>query len=182
MFSGFPTNSARAIQLTWTDPNNNVTTQTISTTNLINGIYPIADTNVVNLLGDSLSAQLFGPNGEPGQVAQAGVLANDAPYFVDGRQHMKQNLKFMIRGASDAQPFFASEFFVFGGFGLFYDQYAADMNQGATNFEQASFLHHGSFDGGEDLSGYTLDNLWPFTINYDLANYFVDTTRTNSFD
>jgi hypothetical protein len=181
MFSGFPTNSARAIQLTWTDPNNNVTTQTISTTNLINGIYPIADTNVVNLLGDSLAAQLFGSNGEPGQVAQAGVLANDAPYFVDGRQHMKQNLKFMIRGASDAQPFFASEFFVFGGFGLFYDQYAADMNQGATNFEQASFLHHGSFDGGEDLSGYTLDNLWPFTINYDLANYFVDTTRTNSW-
>ena len=186
MFSGFPTNSAQTIQLTWTDGNGNTTPQIISTTNLINSIYPIADTNAVNLLGDNLSVQLFGPDGEPGQVAQAGVLSDDAPYFVDGRQHLKQNLTFMIRGASDSATFFAEitefRYFTFGHFGFCgYDSYVGEMNQGSTNFEDISFLHHGSWNGGayEDLSNYQLDNLWPFTINYDLANYFVDTTRTN---
>ncbi|MGA9450127.1 MAG: hypothetical protein WBW41_02155, partial [Verrucomicrobiia bacterium] len=177
---------AQTIQLTWTGGSGNTIPQSISTTNLINGIYRIPDTNAVNFLGDSLSVQLFGPNGEPGQVVQAGVLANDAPYFVDGRQHAKQNLIFMIRGASDSQSFFApiTEFreFILGAWGLFYDSYEGQLNQSSTNFEQFSFLHHGSWNAGanEDLSGFALDDLWPFTINYDLANYFVDTTRTNS--
>ncbi|MGH7975220.1 MAG: hypothetical protein ACREC8_01020 [Limisphaerales bacterium] len=76
MFSGFPTNSTQTIQLTWTDTNYVATLQNISTTNLINGVYQISDADVVNDLGDSLSVQLLGPDGEPGQVAQAGVLPN----------------------------------------------------------------------------------------------------------
>jgi hypothetical protein len=52
----------------------------------------------------------------------------------------------------------------------------------ATNFEEFSFIHH-------NLAGYrpdtydtsdSLDNLWPFTENYNLANDLVDTSRTNS--
>jgi hypothetical protein len=159
MFSGFPTNSVQAIQMTWTDGNGNTTPQNISTSDLINGIYPIADTDVVNLLGDSLSVQLFGPNGEPGQVAQAGVLANDAPYFVDGRQHMKQNLTFLIRGASLLMPY-GYENWSLGGF-----------NQTATNFEEFSFLNFNP----------ALDDLWPFTANYELANNHLTITNGNEY-
>ncbi len=168
MFSGFPTNSAQAIQLTWTDGNGNATLQSISTTNLINGIYPIADTDAVNLLGNSLSVQLFGPNGEPGQVAQAGVLANDAPYFVDGRQHLKQNLNFLIRAASQYLPYAA-----YGQYSYYlFDWFAFTSS---TNFEEFSFLH-------PDSGFAALDNLWPFEMNYSLANYLVDTSRTNSYN
>lgn len=189
MFSGFPTNYAQTLQLTWTDGYGTTNLQTISTTNLANGVYAIADTNVVNLLGYSLAVQLFGPDGEPGQVTQAGVLANNAPYFVDGRQQMMQNLNFLMRGASDGLVFFASAaYFGSGRWGLYNNTTAGAFNQTATNFEEFSFLHHGSsssyfpgtlFLASENLTVFQLDNLWPFTANYNLANYLVQTTRTN---
>jgi hypothetical protein len=163
MFSGLPI-GAQTIQLTWTDSNWNITTQNILTTILTNGIYQIPDTDAVNFMGASLAVQLYGPNGEPGQLVQAGTLANDAPYFVDGRQHSKQNLNFLIRSASLHRPF-----------GAFID---GRLNQAATNFEEFSFLHHDS-----DYYGNTwaeLDNLWPFTENYNFRNYLVDTTRTDT--
>ena len=163
MFSGFPTNSTQTIRLTWTDVNWNSTTQNIMTGSLTNGIYRIPDADVVNFMGDSLSAQLFDVNGNPGQVAQAGTLANDAPYFVDGRQHLKQNLNFLIRAASLYRPF-----------GVFID---GRLNQTSTNFEEFSFLRH---DTDYYNTWVALDNLWPFTENYNLKNYLVDPTRTDN--
>src|SRR5664280_2081116 len=171
MFSGLPSN-VQTIRLYW-----NSTTQSISASVLTNGIYRIPDTDVVNYLGDTVSVQGFGVNGEPGQIVQVGILPNDAPYFVDGRQHMKQNLSFLIRGASETEPFFASYYdegfleFGFGYLGLFADVTQFRFNTSSTNFEEFSFLHH----------GIQLDDLWPFAANSDLANYFVDTTRTNTF-
>jgi hypothetical protein len=88
---------------------------------------------------------------------------------------MKQNLNFLIRGASMTQPFFS----------LLNTPYATDggqFNQGATTFEEFSFLLHSAWNNGTfvDQSSFQLDALWPFTANYDLVNYFVDTSRTNS--
>ena len=178
MFSGFPTNSVQTIQLTWTDGNGNTNVQSISTGTLTNGIYSVPDSDAVNFMGDSLSVQLFGPEGEPGQVAQAGVLASDAPYFVDGRQHMKQNLNFLIRAASLYQPFNvyltpAAVVYQAGDTTLVivWVEYQGRFNQTATNFAQFGFLYDGP----------GLDNLWPFTANYQMANCFVDTTRTNLY-
>jgi hypothetical protein len=169
MFSGIPTN-APAVQLTWTDTNGVSLPQTIPTTNLTDGIYPIPDANVVNVLGDSLVVQAVAPDGQLGKAASAGVLANDAPYFVDGRQHMKQNLSFLIRAAALNEPLGNT----IDGYNHSYASLkssidASRFNQFATNFEESSFLH---FDAG-------LDNLWPFTANYNLANLFIDTSRTN---
>jgi pimeloyl-ACP methyl ester carboxylesterase len=169
MFSGFPTNSAQTIQLIWFDPNwffdnnNSQVVRNITTSTLTNGIYQISDVDIVTVLAQadtSLSVQLFGPNEEPGQVVQVGTLPNDAPYFVDGRQHMKQNLNFLIRAAS-----------LYGPFGGTYNDYSYSLrlNQSATNFEEFSFLYHDT----------ALDNLWPFAANYYLANFLADTTRTN---
>ena len=99
---------------------------------------------------------------------------------------MKQNLNFMIRGASESGTFFAYNLgrqyqaFALGDVALFYDVYQYQCNQSSTNFEEFSFLHHGLMDTLYDNSSlFQLDNLWPFTANYDLANYFVDTTRTH---
>jgi alpha-tubulin suppressor-like RCC1 family protein len=183
MFSGLPTSGAQTVQLTWMDDDGNTTQQDISTTNLINGIYPIPDSNAVNFMGDSLSTQLFGPEGEPGQIAQAGTLSSDAPYFVDGRQHMKQNLNFLLEAASIIEPFgnTMGDSYYRGRFGA-HDPYAPAFNQTATNFEEFSFLRHDWYQPFPLPSSgpfSTLDNLWPFTANYDLANFLVSTTITN---
>jgi hypothetical protein len=172
MFSGLPTNSTQTIQLIWA----NGATTNILVGSLANGIYFISDADAVTHMGDTLSAQLFGPNGEPGQVAEVGRLAADAPYFVDGRQHMKQNLDFLIRAASINQLFYGSSI---TNFLALTD--AGQFNQSATTFEEFSFLFHSAWDNGwlVDQYSFQLDNLWPFTANYDLANYLVDTTRTD---
>ena len=174
MFSGLPTNSVRIIQLNWIDDFYDVSQQTISTANVTNAIYQIPDADAVNLMGYNLSVQLFGQNGEPGQIAQAGFLSKDAPYFVDGRQHMKQNLNFLIRGASVNQLFFHTNN------AAFYIEEGGHFNQMATNFEEFSFLNH-STPTFEDMFYFQLDNLWPFNANYELWNYLCDTTRTNLF-
>jgi hypothetical protein len=168
MFSGFPTNSPQTINLIWTSGSGN-TTQNISTTNLINGVYPIADTNVVNLLGDSLSAQLFGPAGQPGQVAQAGTLTSDAPYFVDGRVHLKQVLSFLLSGALGSSTY--------GGYDGNYTY------NWSTNFEEIGFLHRDSYYwSGEGGSWIALDDLRPFNVNYVFRNNILDTNNPGPFN
>jgi hypothetical protein len=181
MFSSLPAN-ATSLQFIWTDGNGNATTQSLSANVLVNGVYQIPDADVMNVLGDSLAVRGIGANGEQGQLAQVGNLPDDAPYFVDGRQHMKQNLNFLIRGASSYQPFFSlmNQDFAFGNFGVYYDSLASRFNETATSFEEFSFLHHNLWQFSDIIPlDVTLDNLWPFTANYDLANYFVDAARTN---
>lgn len=170
MFPSLSTN-VQDILLSWSL---NLTTnqQLISTSEVINGIYPIPDWQVVSLLGYSLTAQPLDANGNPGRMAPAGTIPNDAPYFVDGSQHLKQNLEFVIRAAALNLPFG-------GTYDDYYDWnqfvgsgYSGRLVQSATNFEEFSFLYHGPVT--------VLDNLWPFAANYYLANNLVDVTRTNA--
>ncbi|HEV2693132.1 MAG TPA: hypothetical protein VG347_09585 [Verrucomicrobiae bacterium] len=182
MFSGLPAN-AQSINLIWLDTNRVSSTQNISTNLVVGGVYQFADTNAVSHLGNILSVQGMDANGESGQASQAGTLANDAPYFVDGREHMKQNLSFLIRAAGTTLPYKGESWS--GGL------LAGNYNQAATGFEEFSFLHHGSWGttsafnrwtGGVDVdnSYSVLDNLWPFAANYELDNFFLDTsTYTN---
>jgi len=149
MFGNLPSD-VQTIRLYW-----NGTAQDISPSSLNNGIYQIPDADVVNVLGDAVSVETIATNGTTSATVQAGTIANDAPYFVDGRQHMKQNLNFLIRGAP--------RYKTFGTFGNF------PQSSSQTNFEFSSFL----------LPSW-LDNLWPFKENYSLANYIADTTRTET--
>ena len=159
MFGSLPS-GVQTLRLYW-----NNAEQDITPANLNNGIYQIPDADVVNVLGDTVSVEAIVTNGTTSATVTAGTIANDAPYFVDGSQHMKQNLNFLIRGASPNFPFmdFVINF-------DYYDPYAGRFNQSSTNFEEFSFLCHDT----------ALDNLWPFVANYDLANYLVDTSRTNA--
>jgi len=189
MFSGLPTNSPQTIQLTWMEYWNFGVVQTnLSTTNLAGGVFQLPDDFALELQSYAsqvgyltVSAQLFGPNGEPGQIANAGYFSTDAPYFVDGRRQMKQNLNFLLRAAPKNQLFFsvsnaASSYNNGGAF-----------NVSGTNFEEFSFLHHFGWGGDsgvyglryEDLYFFLIDDLWPFTANYNLDNYLVNTSITN---
>lgn len=180
MFSGLPTNSPQTVQLSWNDGFDNVFQTNLTTTVLTNGIFLLPDAfasalldyEVTSGLALQLTVQLFGPNGEPGQVQAAGFFSSDAPYFVDGRQHMKQNLLFLVRAAAIDKPF--------GGTYLDTANTFLRFNQTATNFETFSFFHR-EFDEiwWSDESLMQLDNLWPFSANYFLENFLVDTTRTN---
>ena len=157
MCSGLPA-GAQTVLLTWTDSNGNPVSQNISTSNLTNGAYYVPDTDAVNHMGDSLSVQLLGLNGEPGQIAQAGVLAEDAPYFVDGRQHLKQNLIFLLRGATMHYPYLSGDY----------------RFNSSSNLEECSFIHR-------DSGVVVLDNLWPFEVNYWLRNDVLDTNDPGPF-
>jgi alpha-tubulin suppressor-like RCC1 family protein len=178
MFSGLP-QGLHTIQLSWRS-NSGSTTQDISVSNLVNGVYSISDSAVVNDLGTTLYAQGVGPDSLLGQQIYVGYLPDDAPYFVNGSQHLKQNLSFVIRGASLNTPW--ANFF-----NLYND--GSDnpyrMNQFGTDFEEFSFLHHDwQFTPDSSLGEYygeyfVLDNLWPFTANYYLENFILDTSRTN---
>ena len=192
MFSGLPTNSPQVVQINFSwglgylgEAIGNIFSTNLCTTNIPGSIYQIPDSVALTLTATNdiltVSAQLFGPNGEPGQISLAGYLANDAPYFVDGRRHMKQNLSFLLSAASENRPFVNS----------MSDASLADGTEfyvGGTNFEEFSFLHEGESNGdydpttsnySPDLDYFQLDNLWPFVANYDLANYILDTSRTN---
>jgi len=182
MFSGLPTNSPQTVQLTWwSDYGGYPLTfaeTNLSTTNIIGGIFQVPDALALDLqsYGNvlSVSAQLFGPNGEPGQIADAGLFPYDAPYFVDGRRHMKQNLNFLLRAAPVDQLYFS----VTNAAG--YNDGGA-FNVSGTNFEEFSFLHHLAWGGYIDVNGlrfedlyyFLVDDLWPFKANYELANFLA---------
>jgi hypothetical protein len=182
MFSGLPTNSPQTVQLTWGEgyfPYVYPLVQTnLTTTNIAGGVFRIPDALALDLesfmsvdyVPMLVTAQLFGPNGEPGQTVLAGYFANDAPYFVDGRRHIKQNLQFLICAAARNQLFGSVSSDIIDG---------GQFNQTETSFEESSFLNH-SAPWQEDMYFFQLDNLWPFRANYDLANYLVYTTGTNA--
>ncbi|MGA2787582.1 MAG: hypothetical protein ABSF60_08645 [Verrucomicrobiota bacterium] len=162
MFGNLPS-GVQTIRLYW-----NGTEQDITPANLNNGIYQIPDADVINVLGDTVSVEAIATNGTTSATVTAGTIANDAPYFVDGRRHLKQNLSFVIRGASLYHPF-----------GVIFDW---SLNQLATNFEEFSFLSHSGSGYLEWASASAqLNDLWPFAANYDLANYLVDVTRTSLY-
>jgi hypothetical protein len=166
MFSGLPTNNADRVLLTWKQFSAS-TQQVISVSTLTNNVYQIPDSEVTNILGHSLEAQIMDTNGNLGQIAQAGTLNVDAPYFVDGRQHLKRNLIFLIRAACLDHPLY---------------HFGESLYTFATNFTQISFLYNDT-DYFTPTSTYPfgtgLSDLWPFTANYDLATLLLN---TNTYD
>ncbi len=136
--------------------------QNISTNLLTNGIYQFPDNYTVNYATQTpatISVQCLDANGNAGTIYQAGIFPNDAPYFVDGRQHMKQNLKFLVRGAS---------------MNKLLDTFLGQILQTNTDFEEFSFLHPADFEGTENPYYFQLEALWPFIANYKLEDFLVN--------
>jgi alpha-tubulin suppressor-like RCC1 family protein len=100
MFSGIPNGIQTIRLLSYLGSGQINATADISVSNIVDGAYGIPDSDVLNYLGTTIYVQGVGPNGLPGQEIYAGVVSTDAPYFVNGQQHMEQNLNFLIRAAS----------------------------------------------------------------------------------
>ncbi|HZS43593.1 MAG TPA: hypothetical protein VFC63_00705, partial [Blastocatellia bacterium] len=147
----------------------------ISLSSITNGIYQFSDYETANLLGDGIFVAGIASNAPPGTATFAGIIASDAPYFVDGRRQMKQNLNFLLQAASLDRTWGNMETVPNGFYFLnqlgYYDGNASRYNQSDRTFEEFSFI---DWQIG-------MDNLWPFDANYDLHNWAVDTTRTNNY-
>ena len=204
MFSGIPAN-VQTIALYWyshdyfywdvdySDPSYgypfNLETD-IPTSTLTNGIYVIPDsmtTNGIpnNAVGKVAYIQPIGSDGQLGNLSSAGFLPYDAPCFVDGQQHLKQNLLFELRAATMSMPCESLvEYYVYD------DPYWLDIGIPAdTNYVESGFFHWSEMfkgygmAGGQMVPAYVkMDNLWPLTANYQLHQRLYDPNYTGPFD
>jgi predicted alpha/beta hydrolase family esterase len=203
MFSGITTN-LQAVVFTWYDwyywaefgplPNNSPEIN-IPASELTNGIYVIPDyltTNWIpdNLFGKVAMVQALGVNGERGNWIQAGFQAYDAPCFVDGRQPLKQNLLYQLRAATISQPnaslsengVYDSGGYLAGGFGSLAIPVGTNCVESSLFHWSQMFLGTGPGDGFQPTY-VKMDDLWPFTVNYELIGnlYDLDYTGPSAF-
>jgi Alpha/beta hydrolase of unknown function (DUF900) len=178
-FSAIPA-SIQSIQISWglwdyfyDYGGLNGVTQTISVSNLANGCYVIPDDVITNELGGFVSVQGIGSDGLPGPLVQAGILPQDAPYWMDGRQHLQDNLAFLIRAAGETQPYTVID---------------SDMSSAVlplnTNFVQVSFIHPSvaeKYFTGNFIPFIALENVFPLTLNYALAQWLYSTNPAPSW-
>ena len=107
----------------------------------------------------------------PGNLVLAGFLPIDAPCFVDGSQHLKQNLLFCLRAATFSQQY--------NEYSLPYqaNYYDNGFISGGTNCAESSIFHLGYqyepwLNGPMEFNA--MDDLWPFTVNYQLHQSLYD--------
>lgn len=173
------------IQLLWSEYNpmvdefsGNFRTDTVPTNDIINGCYTLPDYEVTNLFSQDLlefndtayyvSVQAVSTNGAFGAFGSGGFIPNDAPYFVDGREHLKQNLLFEIRAATmeHACPV-ADE----AGY------YDIPLD---TNYVECSLFHwavQSKLYGNSAPNFIKESAVWPFVENYQFHQRLFDTNN-----
>jgi hypothetical protein len=151
----------------------------IPVSNLTNGIYVIPDFLTTNWIpnnagGKVAMVQPIGTNDERGNLFQVGFLPYDAPCWVDGRQHLKQNLLHELRAATVSQPNAPlSENNVWDD-----PDWTSIGIPADSNYVESSIFHWSVMYKGYD-TGYAeyvkMDDLWPITANYELYENIYDT-------
>jgi hypothetical protein len=160
------------------------TTETdIPVSGLTNGIYVLSDYMMTNwfpcnAFGKMAVVQPIGANNQYGNLCQAGLQPYDSPVWVDGRQHMKQNLLYQLRSATISQPNAPlSEYNVY--WDPFFENIGVPID---TNYVESSFFHWSLQFWGwgyNTANAYMkMDNLWPFTANYELHQNLYDPNYT----
>jgi len=193
MFSGIPA-TVQAIAFYWYSwdyfydygPfNDGVPTTTendIPVSSLTNGIYVLPDfltTNWFpnNAVGKVAMVQPIGTNNQYGNLIQVGFQPYDSPTFVDGRQHLKQNLLYELRTATISQPGFS-----LAENNVWWDPDFFTINPPTdTNYVESSIFHWSKmFKGYNDaVPQYVkMDDVWPVTVNYELHQSLFDTNFT----
>jgi pimeloyl-ACP methyl ester carboxylesterase len=155
--------------------------ETVPMAYLTNGEFVIPDSIMTNEIGNNQLGKIVGvlpiaTRGRVGTMSLAGILPYDAPCFVDGRQHLKQNLLFELRGATISQPVGLVEYNVW--FDPFFENISVPGN---TNVVESSIFHWSEmFKAYDDLTpAYVkMDDLWPITVNYELNDELYNTNYT----
>ena len=143
----------------------------IAVTNLVDNCYTMSNGEAASNLTDIVSVQGIGPDGVLGNPVRAGFLSGDAPYFVDGRQHLKESMAFLMRaaGTTVAWPAFDGSVTATTNF----------VETGLYHMNQSAVPNDPSHDGWPWLA---LDNLWPIKTDYALYNYLYVATNILPWD
>ncbi len=160
-------------------------------TNLATGVYVIPDAEITQHLavvdpqypqdgpvpaeGQVLWVQGVDAAGKRGRAVNAGKVLQDAPCFTDGRAHLKQNLLFQLRAATLNAACSVSDIAWWNPF------YVPVEVVGDTNYVESSFLHRTTQFKGVNTDHFDfiqLNDLWPFTLNYQLHNRLYDPSNT----
>jgi hypothetical protein len=146
----------------------------IPVSSLTNGVYVIPDFLTLNAivngfyfntgggwdmeLAPAVMVQPIATDGTYGNQIMAGILSEDEPAFADGRQCLKQNLLFELRGATISN--------ICGG--------VADTNYAESSIFQWTWMWKGY--GGNNFGPWyiQMDNLLPFTVNYNFHQNLYD--------
>jgi hypothetical protein len=199
---GYIPERVTSLRLNWFDYNYSydssafLSSTNLALSNFTAGVYVIPDSEIIHRIevvgpfglqredNQILWVQGVDGSGLVGAPVMAGIVQKDAPYFVDGSEHMKQNLAFQLRAATTVQPCGITE--------------DADWNYtrfdlpNDTNYVESGFLHNSTYwkSYNQIVSAYVqFNNLWPFVLNYQLHNRLYDTNevpasfawQTNSF-
>ncbi len=192
MFLNIPTN-AQTILLNWCwydyfydiGPQNGDINQDLSAfaycppikipvANLTNRVYVIPDWQLLNnfpnnWIGDVGYVQAMDATGNIGPSSLVGYLRYDSPRWVDGRQHLKENLLFQLQAATVSQPSAR-----LAERAVWFNPWFQDLGIPAdANYVESSIFHWSVM-----LSAYTayvkMDDVWPFTANYELHRSLYD--------
>ena len=134
--------------------------QDISTTDFVSGIYVIPDSEIVQHTNSAvLWVRGVGSNEEVGNSVNAGIVFDDAPFFVDGRQHAMENLRFLLRAATLTRPFGINDTW-------------------HTNHAESGFLTYEQNILAPDYFPFvSLNDLKPLSINYYLRGALLATNE-----
>ncbi|MFN3409825.1 MAG: hypothetical protein ACK45B_12565 [Limisphaerales bacterium] len=134
---------------------------TFGVSNIVGGFYPVPDSLVTNLQGRITYCQPLAADGTPGHVRPLGSISSDIPCMADGREHLRQNLVFLLRAAPLASPYYWSE-------------WNAEFPK---HHEEAGFLTTDAVvhDGVLDVFSVFIENRQPFEWNHWFRNYLLET-------
>ena len=192
MFLNIPTN-AQTILLNWCwydyfynmGPQNGDINQDLSAfaycppikipvASLTNGVYVIPDWQLLNnfpnnWIGDVGYVQAMDANGNIGPSSLVGYLRYDSPRWVDGRQHLKENLLFQLQAATVSQPCAR-----LAEHAVWFNPWFQDLEIAADANYVESSIFHSSAMLGIYATYVKMDDVWPFTANYELHHSLYD--------
>ena len=156
----------------------------IPVSSITNGVYVLPDfltTNWFpnNSLGKVAMIQPIGTNNQYGVLSQVGFQPYDSPTFVDGRQHLKQNLLYQLRSATISQPNAP-----LSENGIWWNPfYISEGIPVDTNYVESSIFHWSLMFKGYnsfDVEYLKMDDVWPITANYQLHGNLYDPNFTGT--
>jgi hypothetical protein len=162
--------------------------QNVSVTNIIGGKYVFPVSEITNHLpygtgeatgwGHDLWIRALDAEGRSGPPVPAGqVYQDNAPYWVDGRQHMRQNMDFMLTAPGTSGPLVQTD-------RTWWDPFYLEFSLPADpNYVESGFLHLGiQYKGYSEAIPYIRrDNLRPFYLNYAFHGQLLDTNEISGF-
>lgn len=158
------------------------TRQWLAASNFIHGTYVLPDATAVAHLGHLLWVRGMGDTNQLGRLQWAGVVSSDAPYFVDGREHLKQNLSFLVRAAGQEHQFHAEPYWpdVYVPDNYWYSSGSHHVAAGVVH-RSREFKAHGMDSDDLWRRFVSLNNLWPFDMNHRLRNFLYASNGPGPF-